>query len=62
MGEIAAEDVLHHYLCAYVGPRSDFRMREGLTCPKCGRALQDGTWEVLASAGGRLNEEEAPPR
>lgn len=32
--------VIHHFLCAYVGPRYDFVMEEdALACPKCRLAL-----------------------
>jgi len=33
--ELQAEQVLHHYRCAYVGPIDDFRRERGLVCPKC---------------------------
>ncbi len=36
--------VIHHMLCAYVGPQYDFADRpEGLACPKCRRVLEAGT-------------------
>jgi predicted RNA-binding Zn-ribbon protein involved in translation (DUF1610 family) len=35
--------VLHHMLCAYVGPEYDFAPQEaGYTCPKCGRGIVSG--------------------
>lgn len=41
--------MLHHYLCAYVGPPSEFKDGERLRCPKCGRFLSDkgDDWEEL---------------
>ncbi|HEB77669.1 MAG TPA: hypothetical protein ENI90_03965 [Methylothermaceae bacterium] len=33
--ELQAEQILHHYRCAYVGPIDDFRRDQGLVCPKC---------------------------
>ena len=42
--------VLHHFLCAYVGPVYDFTStQEGYTCPKCERLLTDGDadWEIV---------------
>ena len=42
-------EMLHHYLCAYVGPWSEFRSDERLRCPKCNRRLSDDghDWELL---------------
>jgi hypothetical protein len=44
------EPVIHHLLCAYVGPRSDFQTLAGLLCPKCQRVLHHDRqdWEVLS--------------
>lgn len=43
------EPVLHHLICAYVGPLSDFVTGDHLVCPKCRRPLLKGAqdWEVL---------------
>ncbi len=37
-----AEDLVHHFPCAYVGPLSDFQnsFDTSLTCPKCNKALR----------------------
>ena len=43
-------NVIHHYLCAYVGPEYDFKVSAGeLICPKCARRidLTPDTWEVI---------------
>ena len=43
-------DVIHHYLCAYVGPKYDFEIRIGeLFCPKCARCIDQApdNWEVV---------------
>jgi hypothetical protein len=43
-------DVIHHYLCAYVGPQYDFEIRIGeLFCPKCARRIDQApdNWEVV---------------
>ncbi len=37
------EDLIHHFRCAYVGPRSDFQPSEDiydLVCPKCDKRLK----------------------
>ncbi len=35
--------VLHHMMCAYVGPHYDFAAAgEGYTCPKCRRTIRSG--------------------
>jgi hypothetical protein len=39
-GQLASFSVLHHLICAYVGPEYDFTATAaGLTCPKCRRAI-----------------------
>lgn len=45
-------EMLHHYLCAYVGPSSEFWNGELLRCPKCRRPLSDDghDWEALPGA------------
>ncbi len=34
------ENLVHHYRCAYQGPRSQFEDGQKLTCPKCDRVLR----------------------
>lgn len=35
-GSLTRHPVVHHFLCAYVGPRYDFAgPDDGLICPKC---------------------------
>ena len=35
--------VLHHMICAYVGPQYDFASaHDGYTCPKCRRGIVSG--------------------
>ena len=62
--------VLHHMICAYVGPEYDFgRAAESLTCPKCRRALRDGArdWEIVGTSalcrncGGEFVVSDPPP-
>ncbi|SHE32384.1 Response regulator receiver domain-containing protein [Fodinibius roseus] len=39
---IESEDQIHHFSCAYMGPRSDFEKSQGsrdLVCPKCDKTL-----------------------
>jgi hypothetical protein len=41
--------VLHHMICAFVGPQYDFApAHDGCTCPKCRRDIvsADGTCEI----------------
>lgn len=48
--ELCRETMVHHLLCAYIGPLSDFREASGRdVCPKCHRVLEPGAvdWEVL---------------
>jgi len=45
--------VLHHMICAYIGPQYDFAPeREGLTCPKCRRDIVSGddTCEIVGTS------------
>lgn len=45
--------VLHHFLCAYVGPSYDFAVTDsGYLCPKCGRTLKESErdWEILGDS------------
>lgn len=39
---VQAEDIIHHFPCAHVGPVDDFRKQAGdmLVCPKCRKALR----------------------
>lgn len=42
--------VLHHMVCAYVGPQYDFDVvPDGLDCPKCGRLIapHDAACEIV---------------
>lgn len=50
--EVLNEAMIHHYLCAYVGPRGDFlQTDQRLRCPKCGRllTLNCEDWEILSA-------------
>ncbi|MEK6531707.1 MAG: hypothetical protein AABZ23_04345 [Deltaproteobacteria bacterium] len=38
--DLASEDLIHHFVCAYVGPESDFLKAEALVCPKCAKQLR----------------------
>ena len=45
--------ILHHMMCAYVGPEYDFAPTEaGCSCPKCGRELVPGArdWEATGTS------------
>jgi hypothetical protein len=47
------QPVLHHMMCAYVGPQYDFAPTEaGLGCPKCRRGIvaNDPTCEIVATS------------
>jgi DNA-directed RNA polymerase subunit RPC12/RpoP len=39
--DLEASSIIHHLICAYVGPDYDFEFGEGYRCPKCVRALHD---------------------
>ncbi|MCA1444009.1 hypothetical protein I6F07_28135 [Ensifer sp. IC4062] len=42
--QLAFFPIVHHMLCAYVGPQYDFaKTSSGLNCPKCHRQLRAGT-------------------
>ena len=46
--------VLHHMICAYVGPQYDFAPAvAGFTCPKCGRGIVSGdtACEIVGTSG-----------
>lgn len=40
--DLKVEDLIHHFVCAYVGPESDFRTDgdDEMTCPKCRRTVR----------------------
>ena len=38
--DLKKEDVIHHFVCAYVGPASDFQQGDELICPKCSKRLR----------------------
>jgi Thaumarchaeal output domain 1 len=40
-GDVAISSVVHHLVCAYVGPDYDFETDEGYRCPKCLRAVHN---------------------
>lgn len=33
--QLKAENIIHHFVCAYIGPESDFVTDGSLVCPKC---------------------------
>lgn len=37
---LAADDILHHFRCAYTAPLAAFEQDHGLVCPKCDRTLR----------------------
>ena len=39
--ETEAAPIVHHLICAYVGPSYDFEAQHGHRCPKCLRTLRD---------------------
>lgn len=38
--DIETENLIHHFVCAYVGPEHDFISDDYLVCPKCNRMLR----------------------
>jgi len=38
--DLVTENLIHHFVCAYVGPEHDFHSGEYLVCPKCNRMLR----------------------
>jgi hypothetical protein len=38
--DIAAHDMIHHFVCAHVAPEKDFKKEDGLECPKCDKNLR----------------------
>ena len=57
--DLAEEQYLHHFRCAFQGPESEFRRGDDLVCPKCRRELthfgfdydRPGTMVVCGSCG-----------
>ncbi|PZV34621.1 hypothetical protein [Mesorhizobium kowhaii] len=48
--------VVHHMLCAYVGPQFDFaETPAGLTCPKCRRELRASEAEIVETSARCAN-------
>ena len=39
-GDLAIENLIHHFPCAYVGPEEDFKRGDTFVCPKCGKELK----------------------
>ena len=43
--------VLHHMICAYIGPQYDFAAAaDGYTCPKCRREIVSGDTEIVGTS------------
>ncbi|WP_152287293.1 TackOD1 domain-containing metal-binding protein [Flavicella marina] len=38
--DIVAHDMIHHFVCAHVAPEKDFKIEDGLACPKCDKNLR----------------------
>lgn len=38
--QLQAENIVHHFVCAYVGPESDFQVDNDMICPKCKKILR----------------------
>lgn len=38
--DIKAHDMVHHFVCAHVAPEKDFKVEDGLECPKCDKHLR----------------------
>jgi GGDEF domain-containing protein len=38
--DLAVQDLIHHFRCAYVGEEEEFRRGENLVCPKCEKILR----------------------
>jgi hypothetical protein len=52
-GKLYFFPVLHHMMCAYVGPHYDFMpAHEGCSCPKCRRPIVSGdeTCEIVGTS------------
>lgn len=39
-GDLVTENLIHHFVCAYVGPEHDFHSGDYMVCPKCNRMLR----------------------
>ena len=37
---LITENLIHHFVCAYVGPEGDFMQGESMVCPKCSKTLR----------------------
>lgn len=37
---LITENLIHHFVCAYVGPQGDFMQGESMVCPKCNKTLR----------------------
>ncbi len=37
---LITENLVHHFVCAYVGPEGDFMQGESMVCPKCSKTLR----------------------
>jgi hypothetical protein len=50
-GRAEFSPVLHHMICAYVGPGYDFtEAGESHVCPKCRREIVSGTCEIVGTS------------
>ncbi len=38
--DLKNEELIHHFRCAYIGPESDFKKGDYMTCPKCDHTLK----------------------
>ncbi len=38
--DLFTQNLIHHFVCAYIGPESDFIREENLVCPKCNKILR----------------------
>ena len=38
--DLVTENLIHHFVCAYVGPEHDFPSGDYMVCPKCNRMLR----------------------
>lgn len=50
---VQSSPVLHHMICAYVGPAYDFRLEtDEYACPKCRRTIssKDVTCEIVGTS------------
>jgi DNA-directed RNA polymerase subunit RPC12/RpoP len=51
-GRVTLVPLLHHMICAYVGPSYDFtEAGENYVCPKCRREIVSGTSEIVGTSG-----------